>query len=258
MLDHEYETMRAAEDRHWWYVTLHQLAWHALEGRVPAGGRILDAGCGTGGMLAFLRARNSAWHLDGIDASPKAVSHCLDRGLTTVRQGGVHELPFNEGTFDAVVCLDVLYHERVEETRSLEEIVRVLKPGGVLVLNLPAFNCLRGSHDVAVCGVRRYKACHVRSLLEGHTLKIEMMHYWNAWPMLPMLLWRWWSRGGTVNRNGMVSDVVSPPTWLNSLLMFLAKMDAHLCHRLGIPFGSSVFALARLMSDQSRGEAYDV
>ena len=162
MKDHEYDVMRAVEDRHWWYAVLRQLVLNALTHRLPPRGYVLDAGCGTGGLLAFLR--DNVRHLDitGIDASEHAVRQCHERGLNTVSHDSVHALPFADEEFDAVLSMDVLYHADVEENLALAEMSRVLRPGGVLLLNLPAFECLRGSHDAAVSGVRRYNLCHVR------------------------------------------------------------------------------------------------
>lgn len=238
----EYDIMRAAEDRHWWYAILHRLVLRALAYRLPPRGQVLDAGCGTGGMLDYLRARIRCVDVAGIDASAAAVGHCQQRGLTTVRQGTVHELPFVAEDFDAVLCLDLLYHADVEEEGALAEICRVLRPGGLLVLNLPAFDCLRGVHDAAVCGVRRYNMCQVRSLLEQHNLHLEMIHYWNAWLFLPLLVWRRWSLNSSATT---VSDVRLPAPWLNALLTGVGWLDAWLCRCLHLPFGSSVFAVAR-------------
>jgi len=242
MRETEYDTMRAVENRHWWYATLHRLVQHALVDQLPPRGHVLDAGCGTGGMLAFLRERIRYLDFAGVDISEQAVQHCWRRGLTTVRQGTVHEMPFDAGDFDAVLCLDLLYHTAVEEERALAEISRVLRPGGLLVLNLPAFDCLRGSHDAAVCGSRRYKACHVRLLLERHNLQVEMIHYWNAWLFLPLLVWRRWSRR---NATTGTSDVKLPASWLNGLLTRAGRLDVWLCRTFHLPFGSSVFAVAR-------------
>ncbi|MEZ5384629.1 MAG: methyltransferase domain-containing protein [Prosthecobacter sp.] len=237
--------MRHAEDRHWWYAVLRGLVAEALQGRVAPEGRVLDAGCGTGGMLACLREVFPKLETEGIDASELAVAFCRERGLEKVRQGRVEALPFAEGTFDAVVCLDVLYHREVDEARALAELLRVLKPGGVLVLNLPAFDCLRGAHDVAVCGARRYTRCQVRNVLKVHRIKLEMIHYWNAWLFVPLYLRRRWTRPVEVAAKGVVSDLAPLPAWADRALAFIGRWDARLCRVLGVPFGSSVFAVAR-------------
>ncbi|MFZ2276567.1 MAG: class I SAM-dependent methyltransferase [Prosthecobacter sp.] len=241
----EYDLMRAVEDRHWWYAVLRSQVLHALAGRLPPRGRLLDAGCGTGGMLGFLQGRICDLNVAGVDAAEEAVRHCQQRGLSTVLLGSVEALPHADAAFDAVLSLDVLYHSGVIEKRALEEMGRVLRPGGLLVLNLPAFEGLRGSHDVAVSGARRYGACQVRALLEHASFTVETIHYWNAWLFLPLLAWRHLSRLKKEPAAAGESDLKLTPRWMNSLLAGVGKLDAGLCRELRVPFGSSVFAVAR-------------
>lgn len=236
--------MRAAEDHHWWYQVLHEQVIRELGDRLPERARVLDAGCGTGGMLALLKQRRPQWEIRGTDVDHKAVKHCRARGLTGVRHGSVCELPFDNESFDAVLSLDVLYHQRVDEGRAVEEMTRVLRPGGCLVLNVPAFEGLRGAHDQAVCGARRYEACQVRPLMERHNLRTQMIHYWNAWLFLPLLAWRHWSRAQAALQGGVpASDLAMPPAWLNTLMTLLGRVDARVCRLIGVPFGTSLFAV---------------
>jgi len=241
MDEREHDLLRQVEDHHWWHRVLHYQALRALR-ELPPGSRVLDAGCGTGGMLRYL----TNFEAHGVDLSPHAVKLCHERGLRQVEQASVHDLPFPDGKFDAVLSLDVLYHANVNESRALVEMRRVLKPDGMLVLNLPAFDCLRGAHDLAVRGVRRYKSCHVRSLLESHSLRVEMIHPWNAWLFPPLLFWRQWSRMTSKKHpESSVSDLRLDLGKMNSLLFLTGIFDAWLCRMLGVPFGTSIFAVAR-------------
>jgi len=191
--------------------------------------------------MEFLKGRIGDLNVAGVDDAVEAERHCLQRGLSTVQLGSVGALPYADAAFDAVLSLDVLYHNGVIEKRALAEMGRVLRPGGLLVLNLPAFEGLRGSHDVAVSGARRYGACQVRALLEYSSFTVEIIHYWNAWLFLPLLAWRQLSRMKTEPG----SDLMLMPRWMNSLLAGMGKLDAGLCRELRVPFGSSVFAVAR-------------
>lgn len=241
MDEREHDLLRQVEDRHWWHRVLRRQVLRTLR-VLPSGSRVLDAGCGTGGMLRWL----TEFDAHGADLSPHAVELCHRRGLLHVKQASIHDLPFPDGTFDAVLSLDVLYHAAVDESRALVEMRRVLRPGGLLVTNLPAFECLRGAHDVAACGVRRYTACQVRSLLESHSLRIEMIHHWNAWLFLPLLTWRQSNRlaAGTKAAAGH-SDLRVNFGILNHLLFFTGSIDAWFCRLLSLPFGTSIFAIAR-------------
>lgn len=236
----EYITMRRVEDRHWWYAVLRRQVIEAMTVRLKPDAQVLDAGCGTGGMMECLRPL--PWSVQGIDLDPRAVLACQQRGLTEVQQADVSRLPFLSDQFDAVLSLDVLYHQSVNQEVALMEMVRVLKPGGWLILNLPAFECLRGSHDAAVCGARRYKACHVRHLLGLHSMGAEIFHPWNASLFIPIFLHRVWSR---LRGQKWVSDLNLPPKWLNAWLTHLGHLDAKICRWTHFPIGTSWFVVAR-------------
>ncbi len=250
MLDHEYDTMRTVEDHHWWYDALRAYVVREVKRLVgrQASAHILDAGCGTGGTLDALRTANSHghWQLDGIDISPLAVEHTHARGFTEVVLASLDAMPFASASMDAVVSLDVLYHEQIDEAKSLAEIARVLRPGGYAVINLPAFDSLRGSHDDAVSGVRRYTAARLRVMLEQQGLRVEVLHYWNAWLFFPVLLWRQLSRWCKQDALAATeSDLGMLPHWLNTCVSFLTQLDMGVAKAFGLPFGTSVFAVAR-------------
>src|SRR6185295_13870801 len=150
MLPQEFTTKRSVEDRHWWYTSLHGLVARVMRDKLAENPDILDAGCGTGGMLKVLRAAMPLARLTGIDTSPEAVEMAGQRGICSVVEGRVEALPFADRSFNAVICLDVLYMRGIDEHAAVEEFKRVLLPGGLLILNLPAFEFLRGEHDLAV------------------------------------------------------------------------------------------------------------
>lgn len=230
----QYDLMRQVEDEHWWYQVLRGQVVHALGRMVPQGKSLLDAGCGTGGMLAKL----SAWEAQGCDLAAEAVEHCRARGLERVVVSSVHALPYADACFDAVLSLDVLYHAQVDEHLALSEMRRVLKRDGVFILNVPAFDCLRGAHDVAVDGVRRYRLRGIKRLLRHHGFEIVQAHYWNAWLFLPLLLRRSISQRAE-------GDLAMPPRWLNALLTMGGELDAALCRLTRMPFGTSLHLVAR-------------
>lgn len=244
MQDVEYESLRAVEDVHWWQATLRRLVLDEL-GPDARGRRLLDAGCGTGGMLDLLCRRGWGDGCAGVDLAGQAVRFCRERGLECVQPGRVEELPYADGEFDVVLCLDVLYHEWVNEDRALAEMSRVLRPDGVLLINVAAFGCLRGRHDLAVCGARRYKRSQLRLLLHFHNLDATLIQYWNAWLFMPLWIWRSWTRHGEVRAGHVRSELELPSPCLNRILTRLAWLDAKVCRCLRVPFGSSLLAVAR-------------
>jgi SAM-dependent methyltransferase len=248
VLPHEYDTMRRLEGTYWWYQVLRTEVASDLSGRFGAGKRcrLLDAGCGTGGMLNVLREACPEAEMTGLDVSALAVKYCRERGFTDVTQGSVDGMPFSDATFDVALSLDVLYHKDVSEERAVSEIARVVKAGGCVILNLPAFDVLRGSHDVAVHGARRYTIERMRKLLETGGLKAETIFYWNAWLFVPLLAWRLLTRFGKPSEEiGTKGDLSQVPSQLNALLTTLGRLDFAACRRLHPPFGTSVYTVAR-------------
>ncbi|WP_051946192.1 class I SAM-dependent methyltransferase [Verrucomicrobium sp. BvORR106] len=247
MLNKEYETMRQVEDTYWWYQVLHGYVPQQVAGLLKDGaGRVLDAGCGTGGTLRHLKDRNAMWDLHGFDFSPLAVEYCKFRGFNQVCQGSVDAIPAEDRSFDVVISLDVLCHAGLDETRAVAEFARVARPGGHVILNLPAFYFLMGRHDIAVGSVRRYDERRVRELMAGAGLRIKEIHYWNAWLFPPILLWRQFSRllSFGQEREEAKSDLTQLPGWLNKVLAGVARMDMKLCRWVGVPVGTSVFVVA--------------
>lgn len=237
--------MRQLEDTHWWYRALRSAVLRHL--RVRLGDevqplRMLDAGCGTGGMLAALREGFPGSELTGVDLEEQAVEITTGRHVADhVIRGSVNALPFRSDIFDAAVFLDVLYHAGVEEEAVLPELRRVLRSRGLLIVNVPAFEALRGPHDVAVHGERRYTPRRLAELAVANGLRLE---HWTCWNMaLSPLLWAWRRIGRLVG--SQASDVRPVPPWLNSGLALLLRAEWTLADRVTLPLGSSLFAVLR-------------
>src|SRR5207248_8255591 len=141
--------MRAVEDTHWWYLGMRAIASDLLASLpLPPAPLILDAGCGTGGNAALLERHG--W-LVGVDLSDLALDLAAGRGHRPLARASVTALPFPDQTFDLVTSFEVLYHRAVgDDVAALGELRRVLRPGGHLLLRLPALDWLRGAHDAAV------------------------------------------------------------------------------------------------------------
>jgi ubiquinone/menaquinone biosynthesis C-methylase UbiE len=248
MLQHEYHTMREVEDTYWWYQVLRTEVASDLSHFFGAGKpcRLLDAGCGTGGMLHTLREAHPEWEMAGLDVSAVAVEYCRERGFADVMNGSVDRMPFSDAIFDVVLSLDVLSHKEVSEEHAMSEMARVVRPGGYIILNLQAFDVLRGRHDIAVHAARRYTIERVRKLLEPVALTGEAIFYWNAWLFVPLLAWRLMTRfGKRPEEIGTRGDLSQVPPQINALLTTLGRLDFAACRRLHPPFGTSVYTVAR-------------
>jgi SAM-dependent methyltransferase len=198
-------------------------------------------------MLATLRERFPAADLTGIDASEHGVKLTADRAVgARLRPASVHELPFPAESFDFVLSLDVWTNEGVDDALAAHETHRVLRSGGKLILNLAAFEFLKGAHDKAVDAVRRYTRQQVRTLLEGAGFQIERLTYWNATLMPPIALVRWLSRMRLARApEGARSDFRPLPSPVNTMLKRVAALELSASRHLSLPFGTSVFAIAQ-------------
>ncbi len=248
MEDREYELMDAVEDRMWWYRALHGHALRALEA-LPEGARILDAGCGTGGFLAKLRAAHPKAALFGLEYAEGAASRAAAKAGAHVAAGTVNALPFPDGGFDAVVSLDVLCHDAVEEAAALAEFRRVLRPGGLLVLNLPAHEWLRSAHDLRVHTARRYDRARATAVLAEAGFEQPAPRHWNSL-LLPLMVMQ---RKVLKRDEGASSDVAPFPPWLDASLFSVCRLEAALLGAgLRFPAGGSLLTTATRPLDSAR------
>jgi SAM-dependent methyltransferase len=166
----EYDKLDRLEDSMWWFAATHAnlltLARQFAEDDA-ARGHVLDAGCGTGGLLAKLAADRQQATVIGLDADQQACERAAAKSARPVCRGSVNALPFAAASLSAIFSADVLCHRDVDERQALGEFHRCLMPGGILVLNLPAYSWMLSRHDAAVYNVRRYTRPGIARLLRG-------------------------------------------------------------------------------------------
>jgi SAM-dependent methyltransferase len=232
----EYERMHAVEDRMWWYRGLRALVVQELPcARGPAdSGPLLDAGCGTGGMLA--RLGPSAF---GVEYDAVAAALACSKSGRPVACGSVNEMPLASGVLGGYVSLDVLCHGGVDPEGAAKEAHRCLKPGAIALFNLPAYGWLLSAHDRRVHNVRRFTRGQARALLAGCGFKVLKASYWNTLLFPLMLLHR------LTERDDAQSDVRDFPRWLDTLFsMALAVERAMIRAGVALPFGGSLLIVA--------------
>jgi SAM-dependent methyltransferase len=247
----EYERMFAAEERQWWYAGMRAISLALLEPALAGRrARLLDAGCGTGMNVAVLSRFGSAV---GVDLAPEALRGCRARAVLAAG-GDVRALPFPASTFDVVTSFDVLYHRWVEDDQTaVRELVRVLRPGGLLLARVPALRLLWGAHDEAVYSRHRYTRGELVRLLAGQGLEVVRATYANCF-LFPVLLARR-TADRLLHRHG--SDVAFLPPPLERAFRSLLLLESRLVRRVSLPVGASVLALGRKPAGAAEGSGYN-
>ena len=242
MKDVEYGRMFEVEDRHWWYLGMETITRAILDRYIaPAAERqLLDAGCGTGAAMANYLPDYGT--VTGFDISPLALGLCKVRKLNRLARASVTEVPFASDSFDLVASFDVMFIVD-RDVRTVEEFLRVLRPEGHLLLRVAAYDWLRGEHDITVRTAHRYTLGEVERLL--HTAGFEVVHLTYANTLLfPLaagkrLLERVWPPAPDA------SDLTFAQGAFDGLFRRILASEAQIASRTGLPFGLSVFALAR-------------
>lgn len=237
----EYRKMAAVEDAMWYYRALHRVVGTALARSAPAPrAAVLDAGCGTGGLLRRLRALQPGWVLAGLDFSPLACALARERTGLPVTEGSVTALPFAAAAFDAVVSCDVVC-QVADPAAALREFHRVVRPGGVVVLTLPAYRWMYSYHDRAVGNLRRYSRAETVDLLRAAGFTVAYASYWNAL-LFPLAVLQRKVLGGAA----AASDVRLYPAPVEAICDAMNVMEHAWLRRGGrLPWGNSVLAVGR-------------
>jgi SAM-dependent methyltransferase len=234
----EYERLARAEEIMWWFRGLHANLLAALPRERMAAGPVLDAGCGTGGFLARLAAAIPDANLVGLELDRNAAGVARRKSERPVCVGSVERLPFADSSFEVVVSADVLCHTGVDERGALAAFRRCLRPGGVLVLNLPAYRWLYSAHDAAVANARRYGRREVELMLRESGFAGVRTRYWNTllFPLMVLRrkLWR-----------SAESDVTLLPAPIEHAFAAIMASERRLAaHGVPLPFGGSILATA--------------
>ena len=238
----EYEQMHAVEDRMWWYRGLRRLVADQLTralSHTNAGGPVLDAGCGTGGMLRVLGPAVAGRPTVGLEYDPVAAGMAKAKADRPVVSGSVDEMPLGNETLGGYVSLDVLCHANVEPERALKEAHRCLGPGAIAIFNLPAYSWMLSAHDRRVHNARRFTRGEARALIAAPGFRILRASYWNTLLFPLMLIHR------LIERGDAESDVRDYPRWLDAIFSTaLAIERAAIGAGLSLPFGGSLMIVA--------------
>ena len=232
--------MSSVEESMWWYQTLHQIVANAIQ-RYAASDcmTVLDAGCGTGGMLKFIRERFPSFSLYGLELMPEACDIARQKSGAEIQSGSIEQILYPASFFDVVISLDVLNYE-LDRDLAVSEFYRVLKPGGTLLLNLAAYQWLHSYHDKAVGQTNRFTLRAVNRMLEGHGFMKVSASYWNFILFPLMVLKRKFIPAGSE------SDVKPFHPVLDYLFKKTGSIENRILDKgIVLPFGGSLFFVMR-------------
>lgn len=239
----EYRKLAEVEDRMWYFRALNRRVVHFLRrsGLHPdRPARLLDAGCGTGGLINDLRAAFPRAEVVGLDFSARACELARLRTGVEIVQGSVTDLPFADASFDAVISADVIC--QVEDGgRALREFARVDRPGAPVLVNVPALRWLWSYHDDTCETKHRYTRPELRALFRAAGLRVKFASYANL-PALPLIA----ARRKLFRPAQATSDVQLYPAPIEAGFAALAAAEFEwMSAGLASPLGSSVFVAGR-------------
>jgi SAM-dependent methyltransferase len=233
----QFERVHAVEDTHWWFVGLRELVVSTIASLLPDGGRVLDAGCGTGRVLADLPVR---YERVGVDVNPDVLALARRRPGLELHAATLERLPFEDDSFDAVFSLDVISDARLADpAAALRELRRVLRAGAPLILNVPAYELLRSGHDVAAQTGRRFTANRIRRELVEAGLQPTRVGY-RMTALLPVAIVR-----RVLRRRRVATEVGAVNPTVNRVLTAVVRLENRVVLRVPLPVGLSIFAIAR-------------
>ena len=231
--------MAEVEHTHWWYAATRALLHQELGVRLPDGGRFLDAGGGTGATGAWMASRGE---LTAVDLFPAAIVAYREHhgDLAGGVAGDLLRLPFRDGAFDAALCVTVLYHAAIlDPGEAVAELVRVVRPGGLVCLWEPGVRRLRRAHDRVTHGARRFSLGDLRSLAVAAGLTVERATGAHSYLVPPAAAKAILERGRTA------SDLDQNEGGLGGVLGRVAAVERQVIRRISLPAGLSVMVIAR-------------
>lgn len=242
-----YAMMASVEEKHWWFAARRTIAETLIKrlGLRPDS-RILDAGCGTGGNLAMLSRHGRVQAME-LDDQARQIANA--RGIAQVLPGRLPgEVPYQEAQFDLIALLDVLEH--IEDDRDTVRVLgALLKPGGHLLVSVPAFPFLWSAHDVVHHHKRRYVLRDLENTLRDAGLEIRYASYFNT-ALFPLILAAR-QLGKLRSRAAASGDLAMPHPLVNRLLLSVFASERFVLWRWSLPFGVSALAVATKGKAQS-------
>jgi SAM-dependent methyltransferase len=229
------------EGSHWWFRGRRRLIADVIrELAVPTTAAVLDVGSGTGTNLRLLRELGFS-NVSAVDASDDAIRFCEEKGLGPVRKGDICALPCPDHAYDLILATDIIEHVD-DDAGALAELHRVLRPGGIAILTVPAFPSLWGLQDRVSLHKRRYRRRELEGRVTEAGLSLRSCFYFNYLLFLPI-----WLARQCIDLLGIElesENEINTPL-VNRILGWVFALDVSTAPRIRPFFGVSLLALAQ-------------
>ncbi|MBM2840010.1 MAG: hypothetical protein HW412_538 [Bacteroidetes bacterium] len=232
-----YELFFKIENTHWWFVARREILIRYLRHKV--GNQrvtVLDAGCGTGAILADA---SRYFTIYGMDTSELAIGFCRKRGLTNLFVGNLEEYT-EDRKFDVIMLLDVIEHIE-DDLGVLHQALARLHEGGSVLVTVPAYQWLWSSHDVVNHHKRRYTRAQLRTVVSNAGFDVHHLTYFNTLLFPLALMSRILAR---LAHTQEADDFRIPARPINTLLHRIFRLEQYILPYASLPFGLSVLCWA--------------
>lgn len=205
-------------------------------------GPLLELGCGGGQLLAEFSRQYPERSVLGVDLNSLALAYAQEHSIRdgTLLQADMQRLPFEEGTFGAIVALDALDQRSVDPATSLAESWRILRPGGMLLLRVSAHSWLEGEHDEAFNTARRFARQGLVELVRAAGFRVARLSYANALLATPVAALRLSQRWGWTR----LSETHYSARWANQIMTGALRIESRILAKANLPVGLSLYLVA--------------
>jgi SAM-dependent methyltransferase len=236
----EYLKMYDLETSYWWFLGKQSLVKDQI-GRLPLQGfrevRLLDIGAGTGIIMKVLERFGKVC---GVELSLEAIRFLKRRNLESLVRSDANEaLPFRNEAFSVVTCLDVLEHLD-KDFDLIQEMFRICKPGGYVILTIPAFQAFWSAHDKVLHHRRRYTKARLLAIIKQTDFRILKLSYYNVMMSIPILLIRKIRSSRNPRQESQSDFSIRFPSFFNRALTYFYRAEISLLKFLSYPFGVSL------------------
>lgn len=237
-----YDHMGNVEAKHWWFVGRRAILRQLIDDiNIPSDAKILEVGCGTGGNLEMLLEYGEVFAFE-YDSSAREMAISRNGHKAKIEMGACpNAIPFHEELFDLICIFDVLEHIE-KDIETIFELRKRLKKNGKILITVPAYQWLYGSHDVYLHHIRRYSKSNLKIVANDGGCSIIKIGYFNTL-LFPLALFK--RLKDKIIKPDQGAGIENIPKYFNAILSNIFGFERHLINRVSLPAGVSLFCLLK-------------